>query len=78
MKLSPIIIFTYNRPHHLDILLNSLQKNYLFSKSKVLVFSDGPKNEIDKDKIANVRDILKKKLNPQNSEIIESNVNIGL
>lgn len=78
MNFSPIIIFVYNRFNHLNILLNSLQKNDLFKKSKVLVFSDGPKNEIDKDKIDKVRELLKKKLIPQNSEIIENNVNLGL
>jgi len=78
MNFSPIIIFVYNRLHHLDTLFNSLQKNDLFKKSKVLVFSDGAKNEIDKDKIDKVRELLKKRLIPQNSEIIENNVNLGL
>ena len=78
MNFSPIIIFVYNRLHHLDILFNSLQKNDLFKKSKVIVFSDGAKNEIDKDKIDKVRELLKKRLIPQNSEIIENNVNLGL
>jgi hypothetical protein len=78
MNLSPIIIFVYNRAHHLDSLLNSLQKNNLFEKSKVLIFSDGPKNEIDKGKIYKVRELLKKKLIPKNSEIIENNFNLGL
>lgn len=78
MNFSPIIIFVYNRLHHLNTLLNSLQKNDLFKKSKVLVFSDGPKNEIDKDKIDKVRELLKKKLVQQNSEIIENNINLGL
>ena len=61
MKLHPIIIFAYNRSHHINILLNSLKRNYLFRKSKVIVFSDGPKNEVDKDKIDNLRILLKKK-----------------
>ena len=78
MNFSPIVIFVYNRLQHLDTLLNSLQKNDLFKKSKVLVFSDGAKNEIDKDKIDKVRKLLKKRLIPQNSEIIENNFNIGL
>jgi hypothetical protein len=64
--------------HHLNTLFNSLQKNDLFKKSKVIVFSDGAKNEIDKDKIDKVRELLKKRLIPQNSEIIENNVNFGL
>ena len=78
MNFSPIIIFVYNRLHHLNTLFNSLQKNNLFKKSKVIVFSDGAKNEIDKDKIDKVRELLKKRLIPQNSEIIENNVNLGL
>jgi hypothetical protein len=78
MNFSPIIIFVYNRLHHLNTLFNSLQKNDLFKKSKVIVFSDGAKNEIDKDKIDKVRELLKKRLIPQNSEIIENNVNFGL
>ena len=78
MNFSPIIIFVYNRLHHLDTLFNSLQKNDLFKKSKVIVFSDGAKNEIDKDKIDKVRELLKKRLIPKNSEIIENNVNLGL
>ena len=78
MNFSPIIIFVYNRLHHLNTLFNSLQKNDLFKKSKVIVFSDGAKNEIDKDKIDKVRELLKKRLIPKNSEIIENNVNLGL
>jgi hypothetical protein len=78
MNFSPIIIFVYNRLHHLNTLFNSLQKNDLFKKSKVIVFSDGAKNEIDKDKIDKVRELLKIRLIPQNSEIIENNVNLGL
>jgi len=78
MNFSPIIIFVYNRLHHLDRLFNSLQRNDLFKKSKVLIFSDGPKNQIDKDKIDNVRKLLKKILIPKNSEIIENDVNLGL
>jgi len=78
MNFAPIIIFIYNRLHHLDRLFNSLQRNDLFKKSKVLIFSDGPKNQIDKDKINKVRESLKKRLIPKNSEIIENDVNLGL
>ena len=59
MHISPIIIFTYNRLNHLDTLIQSLKKNVLFEKSKVIVFSDGPKNEIDKKKIKKIRIYLK-------------------
>lgn len=78
MYISPIIIFTYNRLDHLNTLIRSLKKNPLFEKSKVLVFSDGPKNEIDKKKIEKIRVYLKKKLISRNSEIIERPSNYGL
>jgi hypothetical protein len=78
MYISPIIIFTYNRLDHLNTLIRSLKKNVLFEKSKVLVFSDGPKNEIDKKKVEKIRVYLKKKLISRNCEIIERSSNYGL
>lgn len=78
MYISPIIIFTYNRIEHLNTLIRSLKKNNLFADSKVFVFSDGPKNEIDKKKIENIRIFLKKNLQIHKSEIIERDVNLGL
>ena len=78
MNISPIIIFTYNRLDHLDTLIRSLEKNNLYNKSKILVFSDGPKNDTDKKKIKKIRIHLKKKLIPNNSEIIERSSNYGL
>jgi hypothetical protein len=76
--ISPIVIFTYNRLDHLYTLINSLEQNELFKKSKILVFSDGPKNEIDKEKIKKIRIYLKKKLISNNSEIVERPNNFGL
>jgi hypothetical protein len=78
MCISPIIIFTYNRLDHLNTLIRSLKKNVLFEKSKVFVFSDGPKNEIDKKKIEKIRVYLKKRLISKNCEIIERSGNYGL
>lgn len=78
MKISPILIFTYNRFEHLDILISSLEKNNLYKKSKLLVFSDGPKNDSDEKKIKKIRLFLKKKLIPKNSEIIKRENNLGL
>jgi hypothetical protein len=76
--ISPIVIFTYNRLDHLDTLINSLEQNELFKKSKILVFSDGPKKELDIEKIEKIRIYLKKKLISNNSEIIERSNNFGL
>ena len=43
MKLAPLVLFVYNRPHHLKKTLNFLKKNYLARKTEIYIFSDGPK-----------------------------------
>lgn len=78
MSISPIALFVYNRQDHLDILIRSLKKNNLFAQTKVLVFSDGPRNEIDKNKIVKIRKYLKQELIPCNTEFVERTTNLGL
>ena len=46
MTLSPIALFTYNRPHHTRKTLEALQQNKLSSQTDLFVFSDGPKDEV--------------------------------
>jgi glycosyltransferase involved in cell wall biosynthesis len=55
MNLSPVIVFTYNRPDYLKQTILSLAKNVHFSQSKVIVFSDGPKDETDIPKVNEIR-----------------------
>ena len=55
---SPIVIFSYNRPKHINKLLNTIIKNEINKNNKIYLFCDGPKNTIDKKKI----DIIKKKI----------------
>lgn len=59
-KLAPIILFTYNRLEHLKKTINSLKKNKLSKFSKLIIYSDGPKNKKDKFKIKILRQYLKK------------------
>ncbi len=58
---SPIIIFSYNRPGHLNNLIDSLIQNKVPKSSKIFFFCDGPKNEKDKRKINQIKNLLKKK-----------------
>jgi len=76
MKISPIIIFTYRRK--IDKLIESLQKNKLASKSNLYIFSDGYKNEIDKNDVLEVRDSLKRITGFETINIQESKINNGL
>jgi GT2 family glycosyltransferase len=42
--MSPVAIFTYNRPDHLRKCIQSLKKNLLFKKTKFFIFQDGLKS----------------------------------
>ncbi|MGN6646668.1 MAG: hypothetical protein ACTHJT_09060 [Cytophaga sp.] len=58
MRPAPIILFVYNRPEHTLKTLSALQKNDLAADSDLYIFSDGPKNESDKEAITAVRNII--------------------
>ena len=77
-NLAPITLFVYNRLGLARRTIESLQKNYLAADSKLFIFSDGPKNELDLVKVNNVRRYLKTVNGFQSVEIIEKEKNIGL
>ena len=58
---SPIVIFSYNRPNHLNNLIDSLIKNKETKLSKIYFFCYGPKNQSDIKKIYKIKKIIKKK-----------------
>ena len=60
MKYAPIALFVYNRIAHTKEVLNSLKANDLTKKSTIYIFSDGPKNKNDINKIKLIRKYLKK------------------
>lgn len=55
---APVIIFAYNRPEHLKKCIEALASNRLAKETPLYIFSDGPKNENDKEKIESVRSYL--------------------
>ena len=59
---APIVIFSYNRLAHLKITISALKKNYLAKSSELIIFSDGPKKNIENDntKILEIRNYLHK------------------
>jgi hypothetical protein len=60
MKLSPIVLFVYNKFEKTELIIESLKKNKLSKKSELLIFSDSYKQD-KKDKISvhKVRKIIK-------------------
>lgn len=75
--LPPIIIFAYNRPRHFLELLESIRKNNKNIKNQFILFCDGPKNNIDKIKIDEIKKIIKQKKFKFNKKIFRKK-NVGL
>lgn len=78
MNLAPIVLFVYNRPKHTQRTINALKRNDLAKESELFIFSDGEKNQEDKQKVQEVRGIIKNSNGFKNIEIYESKINKGL
>ena len=59
MQFSPIILFAYNRPSHLNASLSSLVANVEARESVLYVFSDGPRSKDSIAPVKEVREIIK-------------------
>jgi hypothetical protein len=77
-EIAPIALFVYNRPEHVSKTLNALEKNHLATHSTLYIFSDGPKKNIDKPLVSEVRNLIKKTYNFKTIKILEKSENVGL
>ena len=78
MNLSPVVLFVYNRPWHTRRSLKSLAKNELASRSKLIIYSDGPKNMEDSKSVEEVRKYIQSVNSFYRVRIEERKKNIGL
>ena len=77
-ELAPVIIFTYNRPHHTRKMLQALENAELAQDSNVFIFSDGAKNANAIEHVNRVRAIIAEPWNFKKITIIERERNVGL
>ena len=78
---APIVLFTYNRPHHLQKTLEALKQNELAPSSILHIYSDGPKEDKQEDnrkRISEVRELIRKEQWCGEVRIIEYEANKGL
>lgn len=81
MEYAPIILFVYNRPDLTQQTLESLMRNEEAAKSRLFVFSDGPKanaTEAQKEKIAEVRAVINSRNWCAETTLIAAETNKGL
>lgn len=79
--LAPIIVFCYNRPNHLEQTLDALSRNELAEQSTLYIYCDGPKSDAtdeQRQKIADVRQVARKRQWCKEVHIIEADKNKGL
>ncbi|GAA0213597.1 glycosyltransferase [Methylophaga marina] len=77
-KLAPIILFVYNRPIHTKHTVQALQKNTLASQSEIFIYSDGAKNDNQRELVNAVRKYLKEIEGFKKITVIERHANLGL
>lgn len=75
---APIVLFCYKRCDVLKKAIEALLKNSLSSESELYIFSDGYKNEKDKQAVEEVRKYLRSITGFKNITIIEAQKNKGL
>ncbi len=76
--IAPIALFVYNRPTHTKLTIDALANNLYATNSELIVFSDGPKTELDKELVAEVRNFIRTISSFKSIRMIESAVNKGL
>ncbi len=77
-KFAPIALFVYNRLLHLQQTVISLQTNEISKESDLFIYSDGPKNSSDAQKVNRVREYLKTISGFKTIQIMEKDNNNGL
>jgi len=78
MKPAPIVLFVYNRPYHTRQTVEALRKNELASESKLVIYSDAPKNSEAKQSVQEVREYIKSIAGFKKVTIVEREKNWGL
>ena len=80
-KYAPIVMFVYNRASYFMKTVDALAKCPEAEESELYIFADGPKNESDAVKVAQVRRAVRKEMAKRrfaDIKLIERKSNIGL
>lgn len=76
--MAPVCLFTFNRLEETKKTVTALKENYLAEDTDLYIFSDGWKNENQKEKVMAVREYLKTISGFKSVDITESPKNKGL
>ena len=74
----PIVLFVYNRPEHTRKTVEALRANRLAPQSRLFVFSDGPKNELARPALEEVRQYVDSIDGFASVQVVQHDTNQGL
>lgn len=80
-NLSPIVLFAYDRPDHLEVTLRSLNRNPEASQSRLTIYCDGPKDPKNPEllqRVHEVRRLARAEKWCGETRVVESPLNRGL
>lgn len=75
---APILLFVYNRPEHTMRGIQSLQQNALAKESDLFVYSDAPRNDLDRPLVEQVRQLARGITGFKSVNVVERAENWGL
>mgnify|MGYP003610336167 CR=1 FL=1 len=76
--LAPVVLFAFNRPTHTKKTLEALAANDLASRSRLIVYCDGPRDERDVEAVAEVCKVARESQGFLSVEVRSSDRNKGL
>ena len=76
--LAPVALFAYKRPAHLKRAVDSLARNPLASRTTLVVFCDGPRDEAAVEGVEAVRTLARAINGFASVEVVERDRNMGL
>ena len=77
-KYAPVIMFVFNRPTHVQKLIDSLKANEESKRTDVFIFSDAALKTEDEENVKIVRKMLSEISGFQNVTVVERSENYGL
>lgn len=77
-NLAPIALFVFNRPEHTRRTLKFLQANLLADESRLFIYADAAKTDVDEENVKAVRDLISKVDGFKSVKIIAQKQNLGL
>ena len=77
-SLPALVVFGYNRPDHFRKVINQLSQTTLIAEFSLFIFIDGPKSEIDMQKVKEVRQIAGSVNFTKSVSIVDRSANQGL